>query len=81
MPTGPVNVIRENPDRPGVLYAGTDIGVYVSTNAGDSWSVLGNGLPSTFVYDLIVHPRDKILVIATYGRGMWAIDVGSFPMQ
>jgi len=77
IPAGPVNVVREDPSNPNVLYAGTDIGVYVSTNGGDSWSVLGDGLPSTFVFDLIVHPRDKILVVATYGRGMWAIDVAS----
>lgn len=77
LPTGPVNALRENPSNANVIYAGTDVGVYVSTDAGGSWSVLGAGLPSTFVYDLIVHPRDKILVIATYGRGMWAIDVAS----
>jgi photosystem II stability/assembly factor-like uncharacterized protein len=78
IPTGPVNALREDPSNANVIYAGTDVGVYVSTDAGNTWSVLGDGLPSTFVFDMIVHPRDKILVAATYGRGMWALDVASF---
>jgi len=47
----------------------------VTTDGGKTWSVLGSGLPSTYVHDLIVHPRDNVVVIATHGRGMWAIDV------
>jgi len=73
IPLGPVNVIREDPFDGNILYAGTDMAVYVSKNGGDSWEVLGN-LPTLYVHDLIVHPRDNILVIATHGRGMWAFD-------
>jgi photosystem II stability/assembly factor-like uncharacterized protein len=73
IPLGPVNVIREDPSTPGMLYAGTDIGVYVSINGGQKWQVLGD-LPSTYVHDLIIHPRDNIIVIATHGRGMFALD-------
>ncbi len=73
IPLGPVNVIREDPFNPRVLYAGTDVGVYVSTDAGGSWKVLGD-LPSTFVHDIKIHPRDHIIVIATHGRGIWALD-------
>ncbi len=73
IPLGPVNVIREDPIDRNILYVGTDIGVYVSKNAGQTWEVLGD-LPSTYVHDLIIHPRDNIIVIATHGRGMWAID-------
>jgi photosystem II stability/assembly factor-like uncharacterized protein len=73
IPLGPVNVIREDPIDNNILYIGTDIGVYVSKNGGKSWDVLGD-LPSTYVHDLIIHPRDNILVIATHGRGMWALD-------
>lgn len=75
IPCGPVNVIREDPENREILYAGTDIGVYVSINTGESWHCLGNGLPSTFVHDLAIHPRDRILVAATHGRGMYAMDV------
>ena len=75
IPSGPINVIREDPSQAGVLYVGTDLGVYVSIDAGESWEALGNGLPPTFVHDLIIHPRDNIMVIATHGRGMYALDV------
>ncbi|MCR9246920.1 MAG: hypothetical protein NXI31_17945 [bacterium] len=74
VPSGPINVIREDPENADILYVGTDIGVYVSTDRARSWHVLGE-LPSTFVHDLIVHPRDGVLVIATHGRGMYAMDV------
>jgi len=75
IPCGPINVIREDPKNKNVLYVGTDLGVYVSINGGKSWQVLANNLPTTFVHDLKIHPRDDIIVIATHGRGMWALDV------
>jgi photosystem II stability/assembly factor-like uncharacterized protein len=75
IPGGPVNVIAEDPRSADVLYVGTDLGVYISMDRGDTWNVLGSGLPITFVHDLIVHPRDFIAVIATHGRGMFTLDV------
>jgi hypothetical protein len=75
IPLGPVNVIREDPKNQNVLYAGTDVSVYVSLDGGQHWQVLTNSLPSTFVHDLVIHPRDDILVAATEGRGMYAMDV------
>jgi len=75
IPCGPVNVIREDPQNKNVLYVGTDIGVYVTVNGGKNWYVLSKNLPSTFVHDLVIHPRDKILVAATHGRGVYAMDV------
>jgi len=75
IPFGPVNIIREDPKNPNLLYVGNDVGVYVSLNQGEAWQVLSQDLPSTFVHDLVVHPRDDILVAATHGRGMWALDV------
>jgi photosystem II stability/assembly factor-like uncharacterized protein len=74
IPLGPVNVFREDPVDPKVLYVGTDTGVYVTTDGAKTWSVLGGGLPAVYVHDLIIHPRDNIVVIATHGRGMWALD-------
>lgn len=71
---GPVNVIREDPFDKKILYVGTDAGVYVSKDRGETWSVLGGNLPTVYVLDLIVHPRDNVIVIATHGRGMWALD-------
>jgi len=74
IPGGPVNVVREDPRKKDILYAGTDTGVYVTLNGGKTWSVLGSGLPTTYVWDLAVHPRDNALLIATNGRGMWLLD-------
>jgi hypothetical protein len=75
IPIGPINVIREDPKNPSILYAGTDIGVYASIDGGATWQALPNGLPSTYVHDLVVHPRDDIMVVATHGRGIYAMDV------
>ena len=69
-----MNVIREDPRDANVLYVGTDFGVYVSTNGGTTWDVLGGNLPSVQVSDLQFHKRDNVIVISTYGRGMWAMD-------
>lgn len=77
IPIGPVNVIREDPINKDILYVGTDIGVYVTTDSGKTWNVVGSNLPSAYVHDLIIHPRDNIIVIATHGRGMWAVDAKS----
>jgi photosystem II stability/assembly factor-like uncharacterized protein len=74
IPAGPVNVIREDPTNANVLYLGTDFGAFITANAGREWQVLGGNLPSTQVSDLQVHPRDNVVVISTYGRGMWAMD-------
>jgi photosystem II stability/assembly factor-like uncharacterized protein len=74
IPLGPVNVIREDPEDPKILYLGTDLSVYASKDGGQTWQVLGKNLPSVYVLDLVIHPRDNIIVIATHGRGMWALD-------
>jgi len=75
IPLGPINVVREDPKNPEVLYVGTDLGVYVSSDRGASWDALVAGLPNTFVHDLAVHPRDDMLVAGTHGRGVWVLDV------
>ena len=74
IPAGSVNVIREDPVDSNRLYLGTDFGAFVSTNGGREWHVLGGNLPSTQVSDFQVHARDHVIVISTYGRGMWAMD-------
>jgi photosystem II stability/assembly factor-like uncharacterized protein len=75
LPHSPVNVVREDPKNRQVLYCGTDMGIYVSRDAGKSWLSVQADLPAAVsVQDLFVHPRDNVLVIATYGRGVWAMD-------
>jgi len=74
IPAGSVNVIREDPTDPNTLYVGTDFGAFVSVDGGRNWRVLGGNLPSVQVSDLQYHARDRVIVISTYGRGMWATD-------
>jgi photosystem II stability/assembly factor-like uncharacterized protein len=74
LPAGPVNVVREDPTDPNTLYVGTDFGAFVSSDGGRRWQVLGGNLPSVQVSDLQYQPRDRVIVISTYGRGMWALD-------
>jgi photosystem II stability/assembly factor-like uncharacterized protein len=74
VPAGSVNALAEDPRNPNVLYLGTDFGAFVTTNGGRQWQVLGGGLPSVQVSDVAYHPRDNVVVISTYGRGMYALD-------
>jgi photosystem II stability/assembly factor-like uncharacterized protein len=68
----PVNVVREDPLRKGLLYAGTETSVFVSFNDGDSWQPLQLNLPHTSMRDLTVHGDD--LIVATHGRSFWILD-------
>jgi photosystem II stability/assembly factor-like uncharacterized protein len=77
IPAGPVNVIREDPSNASTLYLGTDFGAFITTDAGKTWQVLGGNLPSTQVSDLQYHSRDDVIVISTYGRGMWVMDAAT----
>ena len=67
-----VHVVREDPVRHGLLYAGTEHGVYVSFDAGDHWQSLSLNLPDTQVSDLVVEAHD--LVAGTHGRSIWILD-------
>lgn len=73
-PLSYVHVVREDPVRRGLLYAGTENGIYVSFNDGATWQPLQNNLPHAPVYWIEVQPRFNDLVIATYGRGFWILD-------
>jgi photosystem II stability/assembly factor-like uncharacterized protein len=75
LPMSPANVIVEHPDKAGVLFCGTDMGVYLSIDNGMTWKSLQGNLPKAVsINDLFIHPRDKKLVIATYGRGIYVLD-------
>ncbi len=67
-----VTVVRADPARDGLLYAGTDRGVFVSFDDGVQWRSLQRNLPSVIVTDLLVHDRD--LIVATMGRAVWVLD-------
>ena len=69
---GASNVVREDPARKGLLYAGTEGSVYFSINDGDDWAPLQLNLPHTSMRDLAVHDDD--LIVATHGRSFWILD-------
>ena len=68
----PVRVVREDPDKKGLLYAGTEFGLFVSFNEGKNWQPLQMNMPITPITDLRVHQKD--LVMSTQGRSFWILD-------
>ena len=78
-----VRVVREDPYNENILYAGTEFGLYISLDNGESWDSFQNNLPITPITDMVVHQGD--LVIATQGRSFWILDkihsLGEFNKQ
>lgn len=74
LPSEPVNVIREDPRNPDLLYVGTDLGVYASLDRGRTWQSLGATLPTAAVHDLTVHPRADEIIIGTHGLSAFVLD-------
>ncbi|NNF38502.1 MAG: hypothetical protein HKN71_07535 [Gemmatimonadetes bacterium] len=78
LPTGKpdfAHVIREDLVNENLLFVGTDVGLYVSLDRGGSWQKFMNGLPTTPVHDMVIHPRDGELVAGTHGRSIWIADI------
>ena len=69
---GPVDTVREDPERKGLLFAGTEDSVWVSFDDGDHWQSLQLNLPHTSMRDLWIHNND--LIVATHGRSFWILD-------
>ena len=67
-----MNAVREDPKRPGLLFAGTEEAVYVSFDAGGSWQSLRLNMPATSIRDLVI--KDDDLVVGTHGRSFWILD-------
>src|SRR6185295_18646155 len=72
LPDGPVNTVKEDPKRPGLLFAGTELNVFVSYNNGASWESLRLNMPATSIRDLVIHNDD--VVVGTHGRSFWILD-------
>jgi photosystem II stability/assembly factor-like uncharacterized protein len=74
LPNSPVNVLIEDFDN-GSLYCGTDMGVYIRKKKDKNWTAIQGNLPASIsVNDMFLHPRDRKLVIGTYGRGVYILD-------
>ncbi len=79
LPVGAVvGVVRQSSKNPKLLFAGTEMGLYTSPDGGATWHHLNRtGLPpGVRVDDLVIHPRERELVIGTHGRGVWVMDIG-----
>lgn len=72
LPNEPINTVREDPVRKGLLYAGSENAVYVSFDDGEHWQTLRQNMPCTSIRDLVV--KDDDLVIGTHGRSFWIMD-------
>ncbi len=69
---GPVNVVREDPYQPGLLFAGTERTVYFSIDDGENWQSLRMNMPASSIRDLVI--KDDDLVVGTHGRSIWILD-------
>jgi photosystem II stability/assembly factor-like uncharacterized protein len=68
----PTRVVREDPDREGLLYAGTEFGMFISFDNGAHWQTFGRNMPNVPVQDIKLHRKD--LIVATQGRSLWIMD-------
>ncbi|MFK7904970.1 MAG: hypothetical protein AB8B69_07595, partial [Chitinophagales bacterium] len=75
LPKEPVNVIKEDPKNANVLYVGTDHGVYVSLDKGQTFMGMYKDLPAVPVHDLVIHPTANDLVIGTHGRSIYTAPI------
>lgn len=72
----PVHVVRESSKNKNLLFAGTETGLFASIDGGQHWQRIKNGLPAAVpVHDLMIHPRERELVIATHGRSVYVMDI------
>jgi photosystem II stability/assembly factor-like uncharacterized protein len=70
-----VQVVREDPKNTNLLYAGTELGLFASYDGGQQWVPLNlKNLPNVSVHDIVVHPRENDLILATHGRSLWIFD-------
>ena len=72
LPNDPINSVKEDPNRKGLLFAGSETAVYVSFDDGDNWQSLRLNMPATSIRDLVI--KDDDLVIGTHGRSFWILD-------
>ena len=71
---GHVNAVKGDYDNPNLLFVGTEFGLYVTLDGGREWKRFSTGLPTVRIDDLLIHPRDRDLIVATHGRAFWIAD-------
>ncbi|MBK5269892.1 MAG: glycosyl hydrolase, partial [Bacteroidia bacterium] len=82
LPAEPINVIREDPKSDSILYAGTDGGLYVSFDQGNSFMMWNGGLPKSIpVHDIAIQERENEIILGTHGRSLYICELDDIQMQ
>jgi uncharacterized repeat protein (TIGR01451 family) len=76
LPDNPVNSLELDPSDPNTVFAGTDVGSFVTHDGGTSWNLLGTGMPRVAIWQQSYDPSRGLLVAGTHGRGAWTLDTG-----
>jgi len=71
---GNINALREDLENPDLLFVGTEFGMFLSLDGAKSWQRFMNGMPTVRVDDILIHPRDRDLIVGTHGRSIWILD-------
>jgi len=71
---GNINALREDYTNPNLLFVGTEFSLFISLDGGASWKPFSTGMPRVRVDDILIHPRDRDLIVATHGRSIWIAD-------
>ncbi|MBF4983329.1 glycosyl hydrolase, partial [Nonlabens mediterrranea] len=77
IPTSPINVIIEHPEKDNILFTGTDNATYISTDTGKTWNLLTGGMPPVAVHDLKIQPEENHLLVGTHGRSIYLVDLNA----
>ncbi len=75
-----VTAMAEDPKNPNVLYSGTEFGLFVSPDRGGRWMRVKSNLPTVPIHEIVFHPRDNDMIVATHGRSIWILDDAT-PLQ
>jgi hypothetical protein len=71
---GNINALREDLENPDLLFVGTEFGMFISLDGSKSWQPFMAGIPTVRVDDILIHPRDRDLIVGTHGRSIWILD-------
>ena len=69
-----VTAMAEDPTNPSVLYSGSEFGLFVSPDRGGKWTRIKSNLPTVPIHEIVIHPRDNDMIVATHGRSIWILD-------
>jgi hypothetical protein len=77
LPMKSINVVREDPKNPNLLFVGMDFGLWVTIDGGKTWTEMRGSFPTQPVHDILIHPRENDLIVGTHGRGFFITDISA----